>query len=217
MNSFQTYQKKINKVLGLIVCQDDLHAKWLNTLSFLENVGARKIAQCEHPTLVKQEMLKHAEEEFRHAHFLKKQIHKISEGSFPTYSIEHILGGFKTFHYLHKLDLYSSRFLSQQHLRDDEIRSFSYCLVTYAIEKRAEELYPLYESILRENSCPIFVKSIVLEEEQHLLEMEREISQMKNGKEFADYVCSVEGKLCGLWLEALEKEVLSSQLVTTKA
>ena len=52
------------------------HAKWLNTLSFLENCGARKIAACEHPTLVKEEMLKHAAEEFRHAHHLKRQIDK---------------------------------------------------------------------------------------------------------------------------------------------
>ena len=71
------FVEEFTSLLRLVIAHPDLHAKWLNTLSFLENCGARKIAMCEHKTLVKEEMLKHAAEEFRHAHDLKKQLLKI--------------------------------------------------------------------------------------------------------------------------------------------
>src|ERR1051325_9720393 len=83
----------IKSLLKTIVASDALHAKRLNTLSYLENCGARKIAACEHPTLVKEEMLKHAAEEFRHAHHLKRQIERVSSNSMDTYSISIVLGG----------------------------------------------------------------------------------------------------------------------------
>jgi hypothetical protein len=66
----------------------------------MENCGARKIARCEHPTRVKEEMLKHAAEEFRHAHYLKQQIRKISGEDFDTYQLDKLLGGMLSLHYL---------------------------------------------------------------------------------------------------------------------
>src|ERR1700758_2678612 len=100
MTSFISFAHQIRQLLTIIVASDELHVKWLNTLSFLENCGARKIAVCEHPTLVKEEMLKHAAEEFRHAHHLKRQIDKINSFSLCDYSPHHILGGYQTLHYL---------------------------------------------------------------------------------------------------------------------
>ena len=47
------FTDQIESILNRIVASNELHAKWLNTLSYLENCGARKIAACEHPTLVK--------------------------------------------------------------------------------------------------------------------------------------------------------------------
>src|ERR1700761_1696107 len=104
MTSFTSNSYQLEQLLTAIVASNDLHAKWLNTLSYLENCGARKIAACEHPTLVKEEMLKHAAEEFRHAHYLKRQIQKLSSDPLPTYSLSHMLGGTATLHYLSALD-----------------------------------------------------------------------------------------------------------------
>src|ERR1700761_7439444 len=105
MTSFTSNSYQLEQLLATIVISDELHAKWLNTLSFLENCGARKIAACEHPTLVKEEMLKHAAEEFRHAHHLKRQISKVSSAPMETYSPSSILGGTATLQYLKTLDL----------------------------------------------------------------------------------------------------------------
>ena len=55
-----SFADQIRQLIITIIAAPELHAKWLNTLSYLENCGARKIAACEHPTLVKEEMLKHA-------------------------------------------------------------------------------------------------------------------------------------------------------------
>src|ERR1700761_4524513 len=100
MTSFTSNSYQLEQLLTTIVASNELHAKWLNTLSFLENCGARKIAACEHPTLVKEEMLKHAAEEFRHAHHLKRQIGRVSSKSIETYSVSYILGETTTLHYL---------------------------------------------------------------------------------------------------------------------
>jgi len=59
------------------ITQDDhTHARWLNTLSMMENTGAKKIKNCEHPVFVNEIILKHAAEEARHAYYLKSQIQK---------------------------------------------------------------------------------------------------------------------------------------------
>ena len=38
----------LDTILSNIVKDNTLHAKWLNTLSFMENAGARKISFAEH-------------------------------------------------------------------------------------------------------------------------------------------------------------------------
>lgn len=184
-----------------------LHAKWLNTLSFLENSGARKIAACEHPTLVKEEMLKHAAEEFRHAHHLKRQITKIWQEPLETYCPTSLLGNMSTVHYLSALDIKTSRYLKHLKFSSSAIKAASYLLVTYAIECRAEALYPLYDSILRQMQSPIAIKSILLEEKEHLEEMRRGIALLPSGFVHAEKICALETDLYHSWLNAIALEV----------
>ena len=46
-----SFEQRLKNILPHLIAAPSLHAKWLNTLSYLENCGARKIAACEHPTL----------------------------------------------------------------------------------------------------------------------------------------------------------------------
>ncbi|MBS0645544.1 MAG: hypothetical protein JSR97_02995 [Verrucomicrobia bacterium] len=188
----------------------ELHAKWLNTLSYLENCGARKIAACEHPTLVKEEMLKHAAEEFRHAHHLKRQITRIFHLPMPSYLPSCLLGGSSTLNYLNALDIKTSRYLAKSGFSKSKVKEIAYLLVTYAIELRAEELYPLYQSALREAQSPISVKSILLEEKEHLNEMREGLARLPSGFLYAEHVCSFESQLCEKWLLAITKELSNS-------
>jgi len=203
---------KLTSLLIEIVQNNILHGKWLNTLSYLENCGARKIAACEHPTLVKEEMLKHASEEFRHSHYLKKQIKRVSSSRFPNYRASSILGGMNTLQYLNKLDLLTSRYLIKEcSLNKDEVKKVAYLLVTYAIELRAQEFYPIYEQVLREYRSKVYVKSIILEEEEHLREMQEGIANLPLGLKYAENVCSFEHFLFNKWMNGVEADLFSPE------
>lgn len=193
----------MHRLIPMIVESKTLHLRFLNTLSYLENCGARKIAACEHPTLVKELMLKHAAEEFRHAYILKKQMHRIGT-PLPTYESSSLLGGVTTLRYLDKLELSICRFLRQQNCS----LSHAYLLITYAIEKRAEALYPLYEKYLRQNHSPITVKSIALEEEGHLQEIETALLEYQEGIAYSKIACHLEQKIYTQWHLTLQKELL---------
>lgn len=207
MNLSDCFASQIEFILGKIVASNELHAKWLNTLSYLENCGARKIAACEHPTLVKEEMLKHAAEEFRHAHYLKRQMQKLSVDSMPTYSLSHMLGGMATLHYLSSLDLQTSRYLKTLGFSNREIRERAYLLVTYAIELRAEALYPIYDAILRKANSRIAVKSILLEEKEHLNEIKEGLKGLSEGFVQAEKVCAFEELLCSKWICSVSNSI----------
>jgi hypothetical protein len=203
MSSFVSFADSLRKLLARIIDSHELHAKWLNTLSYLENCGARKIAACEHPTLVKAEMLKHAAEEFRHALHLKRQIARVSTHAMVTYSPDLMLGGVATLHYLSALDLKTSSYLKAAGLSKNAIKEAAYLLVTYAIELRAEELYPLYDEILRKAGSGVFVKSIVLEEKEHLAEMKEGLGHLSSGFLHAEHICAIESNLCQKWINAV--------------
>jgi hypothetical protein len=207
MNGFISFAATMPQLLARIVACDALHARWLNTLSYLENCGARKIAACEHPTLVKEEMLKHAAEEFRHAHHLKRQMARLTAPLLPTYTLPHILGGVATLHYLHALDLKCARYLLKQGLSKRAMQEAAYLLVTYAVEQRAAELYPLYDAALRHAGSPVAVKSILLEEKEHLREMEAGVEALSSGAVHAHVVAGIEADLCGRWLHVLSKQL----------
>lgn len=195
--------------LELVINSEALHARWINTLSYLENCGARMIAASEHPTEVKSEVLKHAAEEFRHAHYLKSQIQRVTSVELPDYKMENLLGGFATKQYLSRLNVLTCRSLSQSNLPVSLIQHAAYYLVTYAIECRAGELYPLYETCLRKAHSKVTVKSILLEEKEHLDEMKEELCRIPDGYTYAAIVCEYEADIYIKWIAAVERGALT--------
>lgn len=193
-------------VLKKLVSSEELHAKWVNTLSFLENCGAKKISASEHPVEVKEAVLKHAAEEFRHAHYLKVQIPRVSSIPFPSYEKSSLLGGQIAKYYLHLLDLRISKVLKHTYgLSGQTLKNTAYILVTFAIELRASELYPLYHEILKASSSKVSVKSIILEEQGHLSMMAQELDILPYGEELLEYACIFEAELCMQLVKNLEK------------
>jgi hypothetical protein len=96
---------ELNTILPTIIANNELHARWLNTLSLMENTGARKISTSEDPVTVTYIILKHAAEEHRHAFYLKKQIEKTGEGLCPTYADEYLVAANYSKYYLNMLDV----------------------------------------------------------------------------------------------------------------
>lgn len=207
MTSFTSFAEPIKTLLTKVVASHETHAKWLNTLSYLENCGARKIAACEHPILVKEEVLKHAAEEFRHAHHLKRQIQKVSSKPMDTYSLALMLGGIASLHYLTVLDLKASRYLKRAGLTKNAIKEAAYLLVTYAIELRADELYRIYDDVLKNAGSKVAVKSILIEEKEHLNEMIEGLHKLPSGFIYAEQICAFEGDLCKKWLLSINRTI----------
>lgn len=188
----------MNSLLEKIIENPFIHAKWLNTLSYFENCGARKIASYEHPSLVKEEILKHAAEEFRHAFYLKKQLKHLKK--IEDYRPHSLLGGWRAYHFLHQLELRTCQYLKQTGLK-----SLAYPIITYAIELRAHSLYTSYDHILKRYRSPIQVKSILLEEENHLKEIEFQLLGIDPSH--VKHICKIEEFLFNKWIEACFKEI----------
>ncbi len=199
-----------NELLITVVRQDHTHAKWLNTLSCMENTGARKISACEHPSEVNLIQLKHAAEEHRHAYYLKRQILKIDAAACKGYHHNELLAPMATRHYLHTLDVQACRYLKQHFgMTKGEIPYAAYLFVTYAIEVRADRLYPVYQDILTAHASKINVKSIILEEEGHLEEMIGQLERFSADWRFhAEAVSAMENQLYEDWIGAITGEVI---------
>jgi rubrerythrin len=201
---------ELNTLLPQIIADEQLHARWLNTLSLMENTGARKISASEDPLTVTYIILKHAAEEHRHAFYLKKQIEKAGEGLCPTYAQEYLIAPAYSRYYLNQLDIDVCRYLKNElKLTGKELRFAAYLLVTYAIEVRADELYPVYQEALEKAGSKVNVKSIILEEEGHLEEM---LNQLKNfspdWEVHANKAVEFESSLFTKWVGALADELL---------
>lgn len=199
----------MNDILIQIVENDELHALWLNSLSFMENMGARKISACENHETVDIIQLKHAAEEHRHAYYLKKQISKLAYKGCKHYTIGDLLAPIATRQYLQRLDMACSRYV-QQHfkLSGSELRYASYLFVTYAIEVRADALYPVYQDVLTALRSKVMVKSIILEEEGHLEEMIAQLDAFDaNWPKDAELLLAIEDQLFQEWMAAIEADV----------
>jgi bacterioferritin (cytochrome b1) len=196
---------QLEKVIHQIVGNNFLHAKWLNTLSLMENTGARKISAGEHPIKVNLIVLKHAAEESRHAYYLKKQIAKLQTDGFEDYNFKYLIAPVQSYHYLQCLDVAASRYLREKmNLSGYNLSFGAYLLVTYAIEVRADELYGIYQSALDKVGSKVNVKSIIIEEEGHLEEM---IQQLKNfdsdWENHAQAICKIENLLFDDWVKSI--------------
>ena len=199
----------LESLLMQIVTDDIVHAKFLNTLSLQENIGARKISASESMETTSCMVLKHAAEEHRHAFYLKKQIEKIGKELCPTYADQYLVAPAYSKYYLNVLDVEVSRYLKKDlGLSGRELRFAAYLLVTYAIEVRADELYPVYQEALDNAGSKVNVKSIILEEEGHLEEMIAQLHKFSpDWQRHADKAVEIETRLFNDWVVALGREI----------
>jgi len=196
---------ELEELLTQIVNDDQTHARFLNTLSLQENIGARKISANELPETSTYMVLKHAAEEHRHAFYLKKQIGKLSTSACPTYEPDYLLAPYSSKYYLNKLDMATSRYLMEHLLlKGSQLKFAAYLLVTYAIEVRADLIYPIYQNILTQAASKVSVRSIILEEQGHLEEMTAQLKSFSPDWEFhANNIISIEQHLYQNWINDL--------------
>jgi hypothetical protein len=157
-------ERRLRKFLKATAQDPAMHARLLNTLSFLEHIGSRKImeslALCEASATGGR--LKHLAEETRHAWFFKRTAERAFGGEL-TYRKVDILGTKRTHSYIHRLDKYICRFVGI-----DE----AYICTSYIVEIRATWFYRIYQDVLEHVGHLLSLRPILAEERAHLKDMQ---------------------------------------------
>jgi hypothetical protein len=193
-------------VTDKIVQDHSTHARWLNSLSMMENTGARKISKYEDPIRTGIIVLKHAAEEARHAYYLKKLIGKLDSDECPDYTAQWMLAPVESQQYLNRLDIETCRYLKDaMGLTGRALKHAAYLLVTYSIEVRADMLYGIYQAALTKHKSKVSVKTIIAEEEGHLEEMQKMLVEFHpEWEKIAADVCRIENALFTRWIQAID-------------
>jgi len=187
---------RTSALLRTITASRALHWRWLNTLSFLEHIGSRKIFRANLEAQMNEMLLRHASEEARHALFFKTMARR-EAGLESDFAPDSLLCGSSANRYIQSLDSAVKR-------RIGTGQGFHcYLLTTYLIEVRAGSVYPLYQEILSNAKSPISLRSIILEEEGHLAEMREEMSRHGLDVE-AEVLAPAEEALFARFLDRLE-------------
>jgi hypothetical protein len=132
-------ENKLEKLVGRIATDHSLHARWLNTFSFLEYIGFRKIVKSQRAEALDAAILGHACEEGRHALGLKKLAIKLGGPEFDSYLPETLLCGEEAKNYFQELDKRCDD--AFVHRSDAERARLTYGYVTWLVERRALDVY----------------------------------------------------------------------------
>lgn len=147
------------------------HALWLNTLSFMEHIGCRKIIKSQNSERLTEMVLEHAAEEARHALFFKRLSLKVKPDFCKTYESQFLILGENCEKYFQTLDTETEKFLSNQTLESLKLSFLTYLYVTLLVEERAMDLYHTYQKVISTKKLNLNLKPLITEEEKHLEEM----------------------------------------------
>jgi len=201
----------LHSLMRILVGNSELHARWLNTLSYLEYIGFRKIVKSQVADVLDLNTLGHAVEEGRHALLLKKLAVKKGGLQFNTYAAERLLCGEEAGEYFQALDR-----ACECHLASDStskpVARLMYLYVTWLIELRALSVYGIYQESLTERGMQPPLNSLLGEEDRHLAEVEMEL--LKLDPSFTDRskeLRAIEEKLSQKFILAMSQEILGRQ------
>ncbi len=154
------------ETLRQIVDSNILHAKWLNSLSYLEYRGFRKIAKSHSTSEVSFNLLRHCAEEVRHAVYFKQQAIRIGGERFKFYSEESMLAEQDFKNYFFEIDNFARTQIPK--IVSLNAQKAAYLLVTWLVEVRAVAVYTEYEKTLRLCESKFSLQAILREEDLHL-------------------------------------------------
>jgi hypothetical protein len=191
-------------LISQIVADPALHARWLNTFSYLEYVGFRKIVKSQRAEVLTAAILGHACEEGRHALGLKKLAVKLGGAGFDSYAPQVLLCGEEAEAYFQDLDQSCDEAFADRSA-DERVR-LAYGYVTWLVERRALDVYGLYKDALGDSEIARKLGGLLAEETKHLSDIEALLQSADpafstRSKEFE----AVENSLYVVFLAALTK------------
>jgi hypothetical protein len=196
---------RLASLVARVVADPQLHARWVNTFSFLEYVGFRKIVKSQQAETLSAEILAHALEEGRHAMSLKKLAIKIGGKAFDSYRADVLLCGEEAEGYFQTLDQACDAALQDQN--EEQRSALVYLYVTWLVEIRALDVYSVYGKAVAPFGGAQGLDGLLAEEAQHLSRVESELQ--KRDLDFAmrsRAFSAIEAELYETVLSAFEAE-----------
>ncbi|HLH12070.1 MAG TPA: hypothetical protein VKV77_09360 [Methylovirgula sp.] len=203
-------QDRLEAVIAVVVKDDHLHARWLNTFSFLEYVGFRKIVKSQRAEVLNRTLLMHALEEGRHALLLKKLAVKLGGKEFDFYRPQTMLCFEAAKRYFQDLDHGCDAKFA--HLDDATRSKLVYLYVTWLIERRALDFYGRYKDLLGASDVAPRLNALLAEEVGHLRAVEAGIAagDPDHAERSAEFE-ALESDLYNRFIDALAEEVAPSR------
>lgn len=173
------FKSWVNRLDGI----PEQSAKFVNTLSLLEYMGARKIVKSQHAASISFELMAHISEEIRHAEILKKLALKMSDGKLTTYSDEHLLCGSEARAYIQTVDRAAEELFgtkkSKEVPKSPRASWLNYLYTTLLLEERAKQIYPHCGALVEKQGFQNVFKGILKEEDRHLSAVSQEMGVAK--------------------------------------
>ena len=187
-----------------------LHARFLNTLSLMEYMGARKIIKSQLEENIDTQILAHMTEEIRHAQIFKKMALKLSEGRLVTYRDSHLLAGSQGRNYIQSVDQSVAEILNYENSRRN------YLLSTLIIEERANQLYPFYAQLMKPLGFGSQISNVFQEEKNHLEQIRQQILQSGELDPLQmEFLCKIELRAFDAFMEAVKSQLDSNESINT--
>lgn len=207
---------RLQDAVAVIIADPALHARWLNTFSYLEYVGFRKIVKSQRAEELTAAILSHACEEGRHALGLKKLAVKLGGEIFDSYAPEVLLCGEEAEAYFQDLDQFCGEAFADR--PDDERARLAYGYVTWLIERRALDVYGTYKTALGDADIARKLGGLLAEETKHLSDIEALLATADpdfpiRSKDFE----AAESSLYEIFIGALTRELARHEPVTPAA
>ncbi len=161
---------RLASLMPIVIDDDQLHARWLNTFSYLEYVGFRKIVKSQRADGLSRAFLNHALEEGGHAFLLKNLAVKVGGKAFDFYTPESMLCPEAAGSYFQNLDHGCDEKFAA--LADAERSKIVYLYVTWLIERRALDVYGRYKDALGASPLAGQLDDLLTEEIGHLRQVE---------------------------------------------
>ena len=195
--------KQLESFLKGLLENKQNHAKWLNTLAFLEHIGCRKIVKSQNSALLSKDLLQHISEEARHAFYFKKLALKLN-AEITNFKEENLLRGQDSEKYFQALDYKTADLLKEE----KQSAFLNYLYTTWLVEERAVQLYTVYNQKLKAKQLPFNLDMILNEEDQHLNTVEgwlkKKDPQFKTrAKSLFHYESQEFSRLLEKWLSAV--------------
>ena len=194
-----------------LLARGDLHIRFMNTLSRLEQMGSQRIFATQSGAAMDEETLRHLAEETRHAWFFRQQAERLAKQPLD-YAASSLLAPASAAMYFKKLEATIAR-PQQSGL---PVRGI-YLYMSLVIEFRAVWFYRLYQRALSEAGIAVSLRSLLAEESSHLKGMLRALRQIDADlPRRLDAFLLTEQKLYTRLLRALEEQLDASPAETAR-